>query len=671
MPLLSTFGAASARSFGGIGGAAAGAGLDITDAFSTFLYQGTGSAQSINNGIDLSGEGGLVWIKSNQSRAHALFDTERGVGKVLITAETAAQANTANALTAFNSNGFSLGIDDSDLVNKNSSGNRMVAWTFRKASKFFDVVTYTGNGSSRTISHNLGSVPGMIIIKSTTSQEDWVVYHRSLGGGYYSKLQDTAQFLGVNTSVFNGTDATNSVFSVGTSSKSNGSGQTYVAYVFAHNNSDGGFGPDSDQDIIKCGSYTGNNSLTGPSVNLGFEPQFVLLKRATSGAGSWFMMDAMRGITSGITNGDKYFQTNYSVSEQQDNFIKLTANGFDVESTNSAINNSGDTYIFMAIRRGSLAVPDDATKVFDVEIGGSSVADNALATTTGFPVDMFMHYDNYSSGGETFVVDRLRGRSAQVRTQVTNAEGTYSTNNPSLDSNSGLINRAGSTKNLSGGVYWQWKRALGYFDVVAYTGNGTAGTSINHNLGVVPEMIWLRGRNAVSNWFVYHKDLNGGTNPEDYHLRINTSGAENNATTSLNDTAPTASSFSTGTALSTSGNTYIAYLFATVAGVSKVGSYTGNGESVVQTIDCGFSSGARFVLIKKSSSTGNWIVYDAERGISTATSDGVLLLNSGDAESPESSFFAGNAMQPDSSGFKVTTDDLNRSGNTYIFYAIA
>ena len=161
----------------------------VDDVFSTFLFSGTGSNQTINNGVDLSGEGGLVWGKCrNNVNWHYWFDTERGAGNVMYSNSTNAQGSTGTSyLYAFNNNGFSMGPGIS------VSGQNHVGWSFRKAPGFFDVVTYTGNGTAgRTVSHNLGSVPGMIIVKSTTSVENWFVYHRSNGATKWMALNQTA-----------------------------------------------------------------------------------------------------------------------------------------------------------------------------------------------------------------------------------------------------------------------------------------------------------------------------------------------------------------------------------------------------------------------------------------------------------------------------------------------
>ena len=194
--------------------------------------------------------------------------------------------------------------------------------------------------------------------------------------------------------------------------------------------------------------------------------------------------------------------------------------------------------------------------------------------------------------------------------------------------------------------------------------------TVNHNLGVVPEMMWVKKRSATDHWIVYHKGLNGGTDPEDYYVSFTNGGgtpAEANFAI-FNDTAPTSSVFSLGnyTEVSGSGITYIAYLFATVAGVSKVGSYTGTGSA--QNIDCGFSNGAKFVLLKAATGSGPWILIDSARGISTGGYDPQIEINGTSAQSASA-----NNFNAHSAGFGIATGnpDINSSGTKYIFYAIA
>jgi hypothetical protein len=202
--------------------------------------------------------------------------------------------------------------------------------------------------------------------------------------------------------------------------------------------------------------------------------------------------------------------------------------------------------------------------------------------------------------------------------------------------------------------------------VVCYTGDGNVNTSFTHNLGAVPEFIIFKRRDAASYWMVYHK--NGGTfNGNSLIAALNTT--DNFfAQTSDFATFPTLTGFNTqnGT-FNTSGGKYVAYLFATLAGVSNVGSYTGNGSS--QTINCGFTTGARFILIKRANSTGDWYIWDSVRGITAAANDPHLSLNKTSAE-----VTIDDSIDPANSGFIVkqnATTNINVTSATYIFLTIA
>jgi hypothetical protein len=330
-------------------GAAGDENLYIEDVFSTYLYTGNGSTQTITNGIDLDGEGGMVWIKNrDQTDSHILTDTERGATEILVSNTTAAEATDADTLTAFNSDGFAIGAD----VKVNTNTEDYVSWTFRKAPKFFDVVTYTGDGtSSRVISHNLGSAPGCIIIKRTDSTSDWFVFHRSATENLL--LNDTTAGVG---GLFYIASSASTTFTLGTNTTSNASAGTYVAYLFAHD--DGGFGDDGEQNVISCGSFTYNSS-SGNTINLGYEPQWILVKSATD-VTQWYMQDTMRGMASGPDSGARLFP-NLSSAEDTGFIVGPTATGFNIKP---GFFSNGNNIIYIAIRRGPMKIPTVGTSVF-------------------------------------------------------------------------------------------------------------------------------------------------------------------------------------------------------------------------------------------------------------------------------------------------------------------
>jgi hypothetical protein len=217
-----------------------------------------------------------------------------------------------------------------------------------------------------------------------------------------------------------------------------------------------------------------------------------------------------------------------------------------------------------------------------------------------------------------------------------------------------------------------WRRAPGFFDVVAYTGDGTTARSIPHNLGVAPEMMFHKRRNNTNDWYVPDFQnsqlliLNGNYAAFNTSILANYYGSGNGSSGGAGSlVTPDASTFTVtpNANVNGSGDNYIAYLFASLPGISKVGSYTGNGTS--QTIDCGFTSGTRFILVKRTDSTGDWYVWDTERGI-VAGNDPYLELNTTDAEVTSTDW-----VDPASSGFIVNGTTINASSASYIFYAIA
>ena len=639
---------------GAAGAAAGGAALNVEDVFSTYLWNYASGSLTVSNGIDLAGEGGLVWIKGRTSNYHWLHDSERTLSQGLHTNTSDKPTTNAGSVTSFNSDGFTTNGPHSGSVDHAS-------WTFRKAPKFFDVVTYTGDSTSgRTVSHNLGSVPAMIIIKRLDLATNWAVYHRSMGDGvgggadenYYMQLNNT-NARNASSAWWNNTAPTSTEFTLGNGSNVNGVGSPFVAYLFAHNDGDGNFGPTGDQDIIKCGSYTGTGS-NGNFVDLGFEPQWVMVKR-TNSTGNWIIVDNMRSLSH---SDYAWLYPNTSDAESagasSTGLPSAEATGFTLNGSSIWMNASGSTYIYVAIRRGPMAVPESATDVFAIDTRGTT----GPAFNAGFPIDAAL-YSITNITYDKVLSSRLTDNKV-LHTSDTGAESTFSA--MKYDYQEGYHD----TTSVNSNIYsWMWKRAPNFFDVVAWQGSSASTRTLNHNLGIAPEMIWAKNRNDTDPWYCYHT-ATGNTKsiPFSTSTPVTSSAIWNNTT-------PSATTFSVGNNLnwSTSFN-YIAYLFATVAGVSKVGSYTGT--SATQTIDCGFSSGARFVLIKEISGAGNWYLFDTERGITSTSNDGVLQLNSTAAELSESAY-GYDMLQPHNSGFTLTAagNAVNFNGADFIFYAVA
>ena len=865
----------------------------VDDVFSTFLYKGNnGNTLNINNGIDLTGEGGMTWIKCRDtgSTNHSIYDTVRGASELLWANSNAAQMDQTGcgsnkALYQFNNNGFTLGGDCNGTENWDQKA--FSSWTFRKAKGFFDVVTYTGNGSNRTISHSLGSVPGCIMIKATDATTDWYVWHKGLEDPKLNRLKlNTNATQAQNVTYWNQTLPTSTNFSLGTYGDTNGSGTEYVAYVFAGgestnalarsvkfdgsddyirtpdhsdldldtnqftiemwvksstnptsgnmnlvgqwggndkgyavryslaeesfdgwgfqyctneqgtdintingstgiadgqwhhlavvresstiklytdgilssstsisgslhitnserdfyvgsddsdkrytgnvsnvrvivgtalytssfspptepltnvtntkllccNNSSvtgstvspgtfysgGGptastdspfddpagfdFGDAGDQNVIKCGSYVGGT--LGKEINVGFEPQFVLLK-ATNYSQNWRMVDMMRGFTAkGID--DKFFNPNQYDAEHTDNRMYPTPKGFGLDATDYAFNGSGGNYIYIAIRRPDGYVgkpPELGTGVFAMDTGNdSSTIPNY---DSGFPVDFaFKRYIATSNNWQTSA-RLMQGKYLDLNDD--GAEGTSS--GEQYDSNVGYnTDQSPSTVQA-----WMFKRHAG-FDVVTYTGDGTSGRQIPHSLSKTPEMMWVKRRTNGSggtNWLVSHKGLNGGSSPENYYLLLNGTSAETATTAIWNDTAPTSTHFTVGNNSNMNANDKetIAFLFASVDGISKVGYYTGDGSTDgSNAITVGFQP--RFLIIKRTDSTGNWNQFDTVRGLGSGVNTMSLNLNTNDHQSNQGSGKIGlssTAFIPGSGG----EAGWNGNNEKYIYYCHA
>ena len=664
MPLQATSGAAS---YDGFGGGPAAVPNYIEECFATHLYTGNGSTQTITNGIDLSTKGGMVWLKSRISSVydHQLVDTTRGSTKYINSNLTNAESTSTNRVTAFNTNGFTL----AGGSQVNESTGSYASWTFREQPKFFDVVTWTGDGTgNRTISHSLGSVPGCIIVKRTDTTSIWTVFHRSINSGRYGFIRLDSQNA-ANTSTDFDWNPTSTTFQADNDLELNFNNGTYVAYLFAHDA--GGFGLTGTDNVISCGSFTTDGSANA-TVNLGYEPQWLLLKKSSS-ASSWIMVDNMRGWPVGT--GDAFLYADQSSAESNITFadyLSPTATGFQA----NALDPGAGTYIYIAIRRGPMKTPTTGTSVFD-DLSRTGTGTVGSETVVGFPVDMVLNKRS-SEGGTWVQLDRLRGNPRVLFPSSTDAEfnlvdaGLPSTNGfTGPNQNSYYWPAGGSNYNGSGSSYasYFFRRAPGFFDVVCYTGTGSYPFTINHNLGVVPEMMIFKKRiydAEQENWYVYQNSITSPNSNWYQNILILNSTTSSGGASSFITTAPTSTAITAAGSLAESGDPWVVYLFASCPGVSKVFSFTGNGSS--QTINCGFTGGSRLVLIKRTDSTGNWVIFDSARGI-VAGNDPALYLNSTAAE-----VTGVDAVDTDSTGFIVnqeTTFNLNVNNATYIGLAIS
>jgi len=644
------------------------AGLNVEDVFSTYLYTGNGAGegtvmQTIENEIDLDGQGGMVWIKSRSTRDHNLQDTERGIASQLASNTADEETVFTNRISAFNSNGFDL--KGNVVVNANNED--FASWSWRKARKFFDIQTWTGNGTAgRVIPHNLGSRPGMIITKCyNSSAPDWTVWHRDRSGTNTHLRLNEVNLPQPGEDISAATDTT---FTVGNDNRINGfSPLQYVAYIFGHNNGDGNFGPTADQDIIKCGSYSGTNSAN--FINLGFEPQWILIKNVTNNA-NWVIYDNMRGIS--LEGQDPYLRPANDTQEGENEALSLRPDGFELLGSHIESNASANTYIYVAIRRGQMGRPESSSEVFNTLL------------RTGNGVDTFLNQQILCDAVFTLCRSNTEPKVTSTRLFASsNGNGLKTSTDVNTvltgfgfegwDYNNGWLVDAGKSETNSLNetyVNYAFKRSRGFFDIASYRGDGSSQLTVPHNLGVVPEMMltkmYYKDISAGSpsiRFFAYHKDLEATEG-----LWFDNDIAVTTGRQYWGSTRPTAENFYVGGISDNNINAckYINYLFASVPGLSKVGSYQGNDGT--QAIDCGFSNGAQFVILKNITGVGDWVVVDSQRGITSGT-DPFLEFNESIQEQTD------DCVSANSSGFNVIQSvfntNINAAGNTYIFYAIA
>ena len=853
----------------------------IDDAFLTHLY-GYSSSATITTNIDLTENGGMLWIKNRTNdKNHCLADTVTGSNKLLLPNGSNAQEDgPTGRITNITSTGFTLGSDDE----VKSASHGYTSWNFARTPGFFDIVTYTGNGSGRNISHSLGCVPGMILVKCLSHSAQWAVYHRGTssmpeGDGMAWNSDDPM-------SDFTGTDdwwdgnnrqPTATTFGVGTNTRTNQNTRTYVAYLFAGGEStaatarsvdfdgsgdyleidtssdfafgtgdytiefwmykdatgqgniyegrDGGntnrilfyvnsnnklstyinasqnnssttinpgqwyhcalsrqgstnrmflngtlenswsdsvdvaapsghlwigqddpgsndfngkisnlrvvkgtavytssfrpptepltnitntkllccndssitgstvtpstissggsptastdspfddpaaftFGDSGDQNVIKCGYYIGNGSATGPEINLGWEPQWVMIRNIEGNGKDWNVFDSMRGLTTN-SGDDLNLIVNSNKPEDYDNSaidaLDLTPTGFKIVTSDSEYNANNSRILYMAIRRPDGYVgkpPELGTDVFAMDTGNSS--SNGPAFDSGFPVDMGLRRKPASGNSGTPDTDwatynRLLGIT-YLRANTTDVE--TSSSKAKWDLMTGFNKEDDSTYQA-----WMWKRHAG-FDVVTYIGKADSAGAVEiqhvpHSLGNTPEMMWVKRRDSGSgtaNWFVYHKGLNGGSSPQNYHMYLNSSGSEGVDNGVWKNTAPTATHFTVGGAYAVNqeDKNFIALLFASVDGISKVGYYTGNASGNV-ALNCGFVP--RFFMTKAIDANTGWLTVDSKRDVNMGKR---LFLDSTAAETSYDAVFAGqDYIESNKTGLSV-------NGVNYVFYA--
>lgn len=632
------------------GGSPTPSGGYVDDVFSTYVYRGNGVNRSFVTGQNLLADGGMVWTKGRSgtygATDHYLFHTERGSDIFLSTNTTNGQGafTAGTSVSSFNNDGFSIGT--SPYVNDSST--KYVSWVFKNAPKFYghQVVTKSAGSNASVSFPELGEL-GMVRVKHISDAGNWYVWHRSLPAGYLLFGEATSvAFLSNYITVFGTTvTLTDNVLSNG----------QYLVEAFAHDTALDG--------IVQCGSFETSGTVDPNAViSLGWEPQYVLYKKI-NGTSDWGVFDSYRGFYSSDSIGgppSPRLSGNSSSAETTSAFAHPTATGFRTDTSATSEN-----YVYIAIRRPNKP-PTSGTQVYNA-IARTGTGTAATVTGVGFAPDLAISRNRLSPSNEPpSWYDRVRGATFQMTSNSNGVEIPRPDTLTGFDVMDGVrvgsdtewvVNKLGSTY-----INHYFRRAPGFLDQVCDTGTGSAHTP-QHNLATIPQLMIRKARNATTDWQVWHSALSANE-----YLTLSSNAAKSTSSTVWNNTLPTSSVFSVGTSANTnaSGILFVTYLFATVSGVSKVGSYSGNGGT--QTIPCGFTTGSRFILIKRIDNTGDWFVWDTARGI-TPTTDPYLSLNTAAAE-----VTTDDSIDQDASGFVVNQNaatNINALGGNYLFLAIA
>ena len=318
-----------------------------TDYFNTKLYTGNGGTQAVT-GVGFQPD--WVWLKSrSDAYSHQLFDAVRGTTK-LLTSEATDAEQTISGVTAFGTDGFTVGSDAGSNGNtktyvswnwkagtgqgsSNTDGSINTTYTSANTTAGFSIATWSGTGSAGTIGHGLGVVPEVAVIKSRTNASDWWgMYHHKLGNNKAVWWNDNSEQ--ATRTYWNNTTPTASVFSVDGSRSVNGSGENLVGYFFA-----------GKKGYSKFGIYTGNGNADGTFVYTGFKPAWILIKRATTGTQNWYLWDSKR---LGYNIDNNHLQVNGTDAEGTADTLDILSNGFKIRESGAGTNNSGETYIYMA-----------------------------------------------------------------------------------------------------------------------------------------------------------------------------------------------------------------------------------------------------------------------------------------------------------------------------------
>ena len=305
--------------------------------FQNKIYSGTGNSLALTFDGNSDMQPNWVWFKRRDGAAnHHAYTSTTGVTAALVPndtdVETTGSLEATNYFTSFNSNGFTLA--SGGYNNSNKANQTYASWNWKEtADAGFDIITFTGNGSGRTISHSLGVKPTFYVVKNRDRATSWVVYHKMMGANYIAGLFNDASVSESTSGAFNNTEPTSSVLSIGSSHGTNSNGEKIICYAFA-----------DKQGYSKFGSYEGNGNADGAFIYTGFKPALVWIKNTDSGQ-NWVMFDSKRP---GFNVTNDYMHLNTADAETDEDSLDLLSNGFKIRSSGTDRNGSGNKLIFFA-----------------------------------------------------------------------------------------------------------------------------------------------------------------------------------------------------------------------------------------------------------------------------------------------------------------------------------
>jgi len=659
--------------------------------FSIVNWTGNGSSQSIT-GVGFQPD--LVWVKERTATSgNELYDSTRGATKYIQTDSSGAESTSAQGLQSIDSDGFSVGNDGA----VNESDNMFIAWCWKanggttvsngegsitstvqaNSAAGFSIVQYGGTGAAATIGHGLSSAPELIFTKQTTGSTDWV-----------AGFQDWTKYLEPNgtpgfrtaSSVWNDTAPTNTVFSVAASGGSNTNGGTNIAYCFH-----------SVTGYQKFGEYTGNGSFQGPSVNTGFEPAYIMIKRVDD-VGNWQTFDFTRDPQNPAT---KLMQWNtndevqnlltgdYGILNRLSNGFQITTGTSYTGDTNFNVN--GANYFYWAIAKNASTYTPTTTGAYKgITYTGNGYGDSVLDTinTSGLSWIKSMSNSYANSIFDLTTGPQFRQDSASTSTNFFQSGGGYLQNwgNAAFNLVAGASNAENVNANGITYMSWNWQAAdrpaintdgsltsfvnanqAAGFSFVRFKGNETAGDTLGHGLGGTPEFAIYKQLDGTREWTCpLFFDASGTYTVLNDNSAKTTDTARWSAVSSTTVTM-NASPFTNGT-----GSPYLAYFFRSITGYSQIGSYSGSGSDG-NAVSTGFEPA--FLMVKRIDSTGGWLVFDNTRNTSNPRNNR-LEWNANQAEQTGS---ASKFVDFNSSDFEANGSDseLNASGGTYLYMVFA